>query len=94
MTRLLSYVHGAADEPLLAKPSVRRWNALGGMGGPYRPDFVRSGHSVDWRELRDHADAFAAGLFALASGVAIGSVSGRSTAPNGPSPSSPPHARD
>jgi fatty-acyl-CoA synthase len=66
MTRLLSYVHGAADEPLLGQTIGQALERAAGKWADHTA-LISCAQDIrwTWRELRDHADAFAAGLFAL-----------------------------
>ncbi|TDH59359.1 AMP-binding protein [Dankookia rubra] len=62
----LSYVHGAADEPLLGQTIGQALDRAAAAWG-HRPALISRGQGVrwTWRELRDRADALAAGLLAL-----------------------------
>jgi fatty-acyl-CoA synthase len=63
---VVSYVHGAADQPLLGQTigqaldrAVAAW--------PHHTALISRAQGIrwTWRELRDHVDAFASGLLAL-----------------------------
>jgi fatty-acyl-CoA synthase len=66
MTKPVSYVHGAADEPLLGQTIGQALERAAGKWADHTALIsCAQGIRWTWRELRDHADAFAAGLFAL-----------------------------
>jgi fatty-acyl-CoA synthase len=62
----VSYVHGATDEPLLGLTIGRALDRAAAAWADH-PALISRGQGVrwTWRELRDRADAFAAGLLAL-----------------------------
>jgi fatty-acyl-CoA synthase len=61
-----SYVHGAADEPLLGQTIGQALERAAAAWADHPALIARAqGIRWTWRELRDHADAFAAGLLAL-----------------------------
>jgi fatty-acyl-CoA synthase len=67
MTDLVeSYVHGAADQPLLGQ-TIGQALDRAATAWPDHTALISRAQSIrwTWRELRDHADAFAAGLLAL-----------------------------
>jgi fatty-acyl-CoA synthase len=61
-----SYVHGAADEPLLGQTIGQALDHAAAAWAD-RPALISRAQGIrwTWRELRDRADAFAAGLLAL-----------------------------
>src|SRR3954462_1210816 len=66
MTQAMSYVSGTSDTPLLGKTIGQALDDAAAAWGE-RPALIDrgTGTRLTWRQLRDQADAFAAGLLAL-----------------------------
>src|SRR3954466_10606537 len=66
MTQAMSYVSGISDTPLLGKTIGQALDDAAASWGD-RPALIDRGTGArwTWRQLRDEADAFAAGLLAL-----------------------------
>jgi acyl-CoA synthetase (AMP-forming)/AMP-acid ligase II len=85
-----SYVHGNSDAPLIGKTIGALLDDVSASDGA-REALVVEHQKVRWTyaELKAQADAFASGSWPSASIRATGSGSGRRTARNGRSRSSP-----